>query len=278
MTPPDLAAAVAALDEPGAQPLAGGTWIMRAPVRGEPWAASYVALGNLRELRTLAVDGQVRIGACVTHAELARATAGRPGLRALHMAAGRAANPAVRRVATVGGNLCAADFPAADLAPALLCLEAEVVLVEPAGPRALALDRFLHARGDESGPVLLREVRVREIGALAGHARLPLRLGGGDYPAAIVSLSAVVGPDGAIERARVAVGSVEPVARRWPELEAALVGVAAEPARAAGAARETLGAWSGRDGVDAPGWYRVRVLPALVGRALQDALTGGGTR
>lgn len=274
--PRDLAGALAALHEPGAEPLAGGTWVMRAPVRGEPWARTYVALGALSELQTLRVDHEVTIGAGVTHATLACATAARPALRALHVAAGRAANPAVRRVATVGGNLCTAAFPAADLAPALLCLEAEVMLAEPAGARSLALDRFLQGRDQRDGPVLLREVRLRPTDAISGHARLPLRLGGGDYPAAIVSLAVVVGPDNEIERARVAVGSVEPVARRWPALEAALVGLPAEPARAAGAARQTLDVWSGRDGVDAPGWYRVRVLPALVARALQDALTQGG--
>jgi carbon-monoxide dehydrogenase medium subunit len=128
-----VADAVAAIQLDGATPIAGGTWVMRAPIRGDRWAATYVALGGISELCGLEVAGDVRIGACVTHAQLASATAKEPWLRVLHVAAGQSANPAVRRVATVGGNLCTIDFPAADLVPALLCLDAEVVVADRAG-------------------------------------------------------------------------------------------------------------------------------------------------
>ncbi|MER6629119.1 hypothetical protein ABT301_12865 [Streptomyces sp. NPDC000987] len=33
-------------------PLAGGTWVMRTPLRGEPWAAGCAAVAGLPELRT----------------------------------------------------------------------------------------------------------------------------------------------------------------------------------------------------------------------------------
>jgi carbon-monoxide dehydrogenase medium subunit len=125
---------------------------------------------------------------------------------------------------------------------------------------------------------IVREVVVRRQNVLSGHARLPLRTAGGDYPVAIVSVSAAVDAKGLIQQASVAVGSVEPEARRWPELERWLVGLPLDPDRAAEAAERLTAHWTGRDDVDAPGWYRVRVLPALVSRAIGDVITTQGGR
>ena len=66
----------------------------------------------------------------------------------------------------------------------------------------------------------------------------------------------------------VAIGSVEPVARRWEQLETSLVGHSLDPRRAAEQAERFCGDFLGREGVEAPGWYRVKVLPSLVRRAV----------
>jgi len=100
--------------------------------------------------------------------------------------------------------------------------------------------------------------------------RLPLRRAG-DYPVAIVSIAAALGRDGLVASARVAVGSVEPVARRWWRLEADLIGRSLDSGWAAGKAESYSEDFRGRDGVEAPGWYRVKVLPILVRRAV-DAI------
>ena len=70
----------------------------------------------------------------------------------------------------------------------------------------------------------------------------------------------------------IAVGSVEPVARRWERLEAALIGHPLDPAEAARTATELADEFVGRDSVDAPAWYRVNVLPGLIRRAATTAL------
>ncbi len=147
---PNLADAVAALAErgPDGAPLAGATWIMRAPLRQEKHL-SYVAIGRIASLQDVSVsDHDVSIGACVTHAELALKLAALPDCRALALAAGSAANPAVRQVATIGGNLCAANFAAADLIPAFLCLNAEIELLGPQGTERLPLRHFLDIRSN----------------------------------------------------------------------------------------------------------------------------------
>jgi carbon-monoxide dehydrogenase medium subunit len=269
--PASLADALAVLESEGdsAAPLAGGTWVMRAPVRGERLHPTYVSLAGLPELTDVQVDGRLTIGGCVTHARLAVAAAGRTDLRALAQAAARSANPAVRQMATVGGNLMTAAFPAADLAPALLVLGADVVLARSGGEEQLSLERFLPLREQLDRGVVLARVVVPRAPLVSAHARLTLRAAG-DYPVAVVSVALRLSGDGVVEDARVAVGSVEPVARRWPELEELLTGRPVDPDVAARAAESVLTTLRGRDGVEAPGWYREQVVPALVRRAVTD--------
>jgi carbon-monoxide dehydrogenase medium subunit len=88
----------------------------------------------------------------------------------------------------------------------------------------------------------------------------------GEYPLAALSMALKADPDGTIRDLRIAVGAVEARPRRWPALEAALIGCTPDPAALRGIARD-LSDFIGRDAVDAPGWYRTRVLPGLVARA-----------
>lgn len=263
--------AVAALRErgPDAAPLAGATWIMRAPIRREAMRPAYVGIGGIAELRAVEVaEDEIRIGACVTHARLAAALSGVEGCAGLMAAAGDTANPAVRQMATVGGNLCAADFSASDLVPALLCLDASVELCTQAGRKRVSLDHFLQMRHSLEHGTLLTQVVIRRQAWRSAHARLPLRKAG-DYPVAIVDMAAAFADDGSVEEIRLAVGSVEASARRWPELETRLRGRRLDPAEAADLARAESHAFHGRDGIEAPGWYRVEVLPSLARRAAE---------
>jgi carbon-monoxide dehydrogenase medium subunit len=263
--------ALAALVDGGqaAVPLAGATWIMRAPIRQERQDLSYVAISRIDELRNVEIlDHEIRIGACVTHAELATSLAFLPECRAIGQAAGGSANPAVRQVATIGGNLCASKFAAADLVPALMCLQAELDLETPRGPERISLEQFLQVRTSMEPGWLLRRVVVTRAACRSVHVRLPLRKAG-DYPVAIVSMAAVLSTSGLVTSARVVVGSVEPAARRWKRLEADLTGCTLDAASAAEKAEKYSEDFRGRDGIEAPGWYRVKVLTSLVRRAVQ---------
>jgi carbon-monoxide dehydrogenase medium subunit len=247
-------------------PLAGGTWVMREPTRPGP----YVALRAVAELRGVrASDGEVRIGAMTTHAEIAALEGHGPALAGLVEAARRSAFPAVRNVATLGGNL-AAPFPEADLVPPLLAAGATLELASAAGASEVSVEDW--AAGERPAGALIVAARVPvPAGRHAAFERLTVRATA-EYSLVSVAVSADL-DGGAIAEARVAVGAAEPAPRRVPEAEAALAGRAPDAAagEAAGAAaREALAA---RDGLDAPGWYRLEVLPALLGRAL-DGLGG----
>jgi carbon-monoxide dehydrogenase medium subunit len=270
-----IADAVAALaDRPDGSALAGGTWIMRAPIRRESPIRFCVGLTRISELNAIDIsESEIRLGACVTHARLVFALAGVRGCEGLVAAAGSAANPAVRQMATIGGNLCASAFPASDLAPSLLSLDAEVELRGPGGDERLPVGRFLERRGLLEPGTLLTAIVIPRRALKAGHARLPLRKAG-DYPVAIVSIAAALLGDGVVENIRVTVGSVEATPRRWTQLEEELLGRPLDPNLAYDLALAQAHSFTGRDGVDAPGWYRVQVLPALARRAAQAVLAG----
>jgi aerobic carbon-monoxide dehydrogenase medium subunit len=264
--------AVAALAERGADaaPLAGATWIMRAPLRRERQKPLYVAISKIDSLRAMTVnEREVGIGACVTHAELAGQLVALPDCSALATAAVSAANPAIREMATIGGNLCAENFAAADLVPALLCLDAEVEIEARGGRERVAVSRFLDLRASRTPDQIVRRIIVPRAQRRSAHVRLPLRKAG-DYPVAIVSVAVTLNARGSIDAVAVAVGSVESVARRWRELEADLVGHPLDPARAAEKAESHCAVLHPRNGVEAPAWYRLKVLPSLVRRAVRQ--------
>lgn len=271
---PSLAAALDALHDygPAGAAFAGGTWIMRSPIRHEPLKCHYVAIGRIAELKAVRIGTDaLEIGAAVTHTALAAALAGLPEFAALAAAAGHSANPAIRAMATIGGNLAAADFAAADCVPALLCLDAEVEIANHGERTRISLAHYLKIRSALAAGRLLCKIVVPRTGRKTAHIRLPQRKAG-DYATAIVSLAVSLDATGRVETARVAIGSVEPVARRWERLETALVGHRLEPTRAAQIASGLVDEFVGRDSVDVPAWYRVSVLPGLVRRAATAAL------
>lgn len=276
-----LADASAALRERGkcGQALAGGTWVMRAGLRGEPTARDHVSLAQVDALRRVALsDCEVVVGAGLTHARLAQALPPTASCEALTLAALKSANPAVRNAATLGGNLCALGFAAADLVPALMCLDARVELWADGRAERVDVPTFLQLRRALPPGTLVKGVAIDRTQAarrLSTHVRLPLRRAG-DYPVAIVSIAVRLRDDGKVGEACIAVGSVEAVARRWPEMEAAMAGRTLDDESLMTQAVQASAAFTGRDGVEAPGWYRVKVLPVLFGRALAQLGKGAG--
>jgi len=270
---PDALAALAERGSAGAA-FAGGTWIMRSPIRHEPLKSHYVAIGKIPELAAIRIAADVvEIGAVVTHAALAAALTDIPEFDVLTTAASRSANPAIRTMATIGGNLATSGFAAADCVPALLCLDAEVEIASPGSRERIPLQRFLSIRSTLAPGRLLTRIILARKGRRTAHARLSLRKAG-DYPVAIISLAVSCDTAERVQIARIAVGSVEPVARRWERLETAVVGRPMDPLLMAELAAEFAGDFVGRDSVEAPAWYRLSVLPSLVRRAAVAALGG----
>src|SRR5205823_10097778 len=92
--------------QPGAQFIAGGTALVRFGRWGGQVPPALVYLGRLDELRDIAADdGRVRLGSLVVHGQLASSPVIRDRLPLLRRAATDVAGPAVRNLATLGGNV-----------------------------------------------------------------------------------------------------------------------------------------------------------------------------
>jgi xanthine dehydrogenase small subunit len=130
----------------------------------------------------------------------------------------------IRNGATIGGNLATAS-PIGDLAPALLALEARLVLASADGDREVALaDFFTGYRETVLRPAeLVRAVRVPT--PLAAHAtfRKIAKRRFDDISSVAVAVAIDV-VDGAVARARIGLGGVAATPVRALAAEAALEG------------------------------------------------------
>lgn len=257
---------LAELDGEGAA-LAGGTWLMRAGLRGETGARVHVALGRVAELHGVGGEAAV-VGALTTHAQLAAGNGAAHA--ALRQAAALSAFPQVRNVATLGGNIAARGFAEADLVPALLALDARLRVAGPEGRSTRDLTEHLSIAAHPPAELIVGVELPAAPDRRSGYARLTVR-GGGEYAIASVALAVELDGAGTVRRARVAVGSVEPVARRCPGAEQELLGSPLTPASARAAGAVAAAECRPRDGLDSPGWYRAAVLPALFERAADRA-------
>ncbi|KAA1419004.1 2Fe-2S iron-sulfur cluster binding domain-containing protein [Nocardioides humilatus] len=223
LRPADLAEALAALAEPGAVPLAGSTDLgVEANLRGSR-PELLVAIDHLDELRTLSIGSDViEVGAALSLTEIERRLAGAVPL--LEDALPQFASRLIRNGATIGGNLGTAS-PIGDLPPALLALDASVVLVSAAGERTVPLVDYFTG---------YRETVLAE-GELIARVRIPLPLAPvtafhkiakrrfDDISSVAVAFALEI-TDGVVARAGIGLGGVAATPIRATAAEAALVG------------------------------------------------------
>jgi len=260
----------------GVAPIAGGTNLVVDMRGGRHRPSVLVSVAGLEELRGIRREnGHVVIGATTTVAELLEEPLISEVAPVLWGAARVFANPLVRNRATVGGNLVDAS-PAADTAPPLLVLDAEVQLTSREGSRWLPLDEFFLGvrrtlrRPDE----LLTAIRfpVPPPGAIGGFYKLGLRKADA-ISVASVAVMVETGDDGACRRARIAMGAVAPKPIRAYEAEKALEGRPLTPDLIAEAARLCAEATSPIDDIRASAAYRRHVVEVLARRLLSHPVT-----
>jgi len=133
----DALAALAALED--ARPLAGGQSLLPAMKLGLAAPAGLVDLSGIAEMRGIAASAAgLRIGAMVSHAQVAASPEVRRAIPALAALADGIGDPAVRARGTLGGSLANND-PAACYPAALLALGATVFTDR----RTIPADAFL---------------------------------------------------------------------------------------------------------------------------------------
>lgn len=177
-----------------------------------------------------------RIGAAATWTDVVRADLP-PAFDALQAAAREVGSVQIQNAGTVGGNLCNAS-PAADGAPPLLALDAEVELRSAAGARRMPLGDFL--LGPRKTALRSSEVLTAILipdAATRGRSAFS-KLGARRHLVISIAMTAVRLhiAEGKVAVAAIAVGACSAVAVRLPKVEAALIG---QPADAALADRVT---------------------------------------
>ncbi|MCW2792261.1 MAG: molybdopterin dehydrogenase, FAD-binding protein [Nocardioides sp.] len=221
--PVDLAEALELLREhPDATVVAGATdWGVEVNLRGRR-AAYVVAVDRLPELREVSTTGTIEIGGGLTLSEVEAALGG--SIPLLDEVWPQFASRLIRNGATIGGNLGTAS-PIGDLAPALLAVEATVVLSSLDGDREVPLvDYFTGYRQTVLRPgELIRSVRVPQpMPAITAFHKIAKRRYD-DISGVAVGFGIDV-VDGTVTRARIGLGGVAATPVRALATEAGLEG------------------------------------------------------
>ena len=249
------AASVLAGDD-GARFLGGGTFLVRALTAGDPSIRKLVLMEGLGGV---AVGDTVTIGSAATMATVASA----PGLAFLAPVAESIGGPALRTMATVGGNLFARS-PYGDFTVALLALGAEVVRATAAGETTEDLESFL-ARDEPRGVV--RVVQFARPGEGAFRYLKVTRKH--PHGASVLSLAALLPvADGKLANVRVAYGAMAKRPMRARAVEAALEGRALDAGSIAAAVAVAAEGTAPEDDPQASAWYRREVVGVHLGRLL----------
>jgi len=272
LTPQTLPEAldILAAGAPKVVPLAGGTNLI-VDMRGgryRPGALMDIAGLELRSVQR--EDGHLVMGSGVTIAQALEDPLIAQYAPVLRESAAVFANPLVRNRATVGGNLVDGS-PAANTAPPLLVLDAEVELMSQESTRRVPLDDFLvGVRQTLRQPEeLLTAIRwpVPQPRSAAAFYKIGLRK---SDAIAVVSVAVMIAYDerGHCERARIALGSVAPRVIRIYAAEEMLYGQPLTDKAIAEAARLSAKATSPIDDIRSSAAYRRRVTEVLVRRLL----------
>jgi xanthine dehydrogenase small subunit len=211
-------------DHPDAYIVSGATDIGLWVTKQNRQLTTLIWTGRVRELNQLTGDGGIlTIGAGVTYAQLlAKSHLLPPDLVTLIQ---RIGGQQVRQAGTIGGNI-ANGSPIGDMAPALIALDARLVLADSGGSRTLPLEDFFQTYG----------VQDRRPGEIVQEIRLPLHAGASNLRCYKISkrfdqdISTLCGcfnltilDDQCID-ARIAFGGMAGIPKRAKSVESRLIG------------------------------------------------------
>jgi xanthine dehydrogenase small subunit len=210
-------------EHPEAVLVAGSTdWGVDVNLKGMR-AAYAIGIDRVAELRTLQVgDDLIELGAALTLTEVEQGLAGRVPL--LDQLLPQFASPLIRNGATIGGNLGTAS-PIGDTPPALLALEADVVLASAEGERTVPLGEYFtgYRQTVKRAQEIIRAVRIPlPLSPITAFHKIAKRRFD-DISSVAVGLALCV-DDGVVTRARIGLGGVAATPVRALATETALEG------------------------------------------------------
>ena len=224
-------------------------------------------------------DGMLRIGALTRESELEESELVRTRYPLLHDTCKVIADPLVRNLATLGGNLAHGD-PANDHPATMLALGAEVVAVGNKGERRIPIGSFFTGpfatalKPDE----ILVEIRVPIPPPRSGGAYLKLERKVGDFATAAVAVQLALGANGACEQVGIGLTNVGLTPIKAGQAEAALKGQRPDEATIKRAAQLAADASEPSADLRGPVEYKKDLVRVLTTRALRKALERAGER
>ena len=225
-------------------------------------------LSGIRE-----ADGVLRIGALTRESDLEDSELIRTRYPLLHDTSKVVADPVVRNLATIGGNLAHGD-PANDHPATMLALSAEVVAVGPKGERRIAIGSFFTGpfatslKPDE----ILVEIRIPQPVAKSGGAYLKLERKVGDFATAAVAAQLTLGASGACDQVGIGLTNVGLTPIKATKAEAALKGKAPDEAAIKRAAELAAEASEPSEDLRGSVEYKRDLVRVLTARALRRAV------
>jgi carbon-monoxide dehydrogenase medium subunit len=275
LEPSSLDEALALLSRHGgeAKLIAGGTGLVNLLKQRLVRPGFVIGLRALTPLAGIAENGGLRIGALATLQSLEASAAVRRSAPLLAAACHHVATVRVRSMATLGGAVAHAD-PNLDTPPALIALDAQIVARSRRGERKIQADRFFTGyletvlEPDE----IVTEILIPAQPVASGTAFLKfLPATQDDYATVSVAARVVLGADGAIVDARVALGAAAMVPVRATAVETALAGRAADETTFRDAASLVLGAVDPIADFRGSAEYKRKMAVVHVRRALTQA-------
>ena len=277
--PKTLPEALALLGQLGdeAKVLSGGQSLLPLLKLRFAQPAHLVDIGRSPGLDYIKEEGGVlKIGALVREAALEASDVVRSRYPILADTAAVIADPIVRNLATVCGNLAQGD-PANDHPATMLALGAEVVATGAKGARTIPIAQFftgIFTTALQPAEVLT-EIRIPAPPAGSGGAYVKLERKVGDFATAGAAAFLVL-KGGVIERAGIGLTNVGPTPIKATAAEAYLAGKKADEAAFAEAGR--LAGAAARPGADRRGSveYKKEMARVLTVRALRKAAQRAG--
>lgn len=185
-----------------------------------------VDIGRLPDLEYVREsDGFLRLGALTRMADVESSELLRRRYPMIHEASAVIADPLVRNLGTVGGNVSHGD-PANDLPAVMLALDAEFAVTGPAGARTVSardffVDTFTVALAHEE---ILTEIRVPQPQSHTGGAYLKVEQKVADFATAGVAVFLQMNSAGECEGAGIGLTAAGPKAIKATNAEEALRG------------------------------------------------------
>ncbi len=275
VVPKTLNEAVALLGQnPEAKILAGGHSLIPMMKFRLASPALLVDLNRLAGLAYLREEGGwLKIGAMTREADLDRSDLIHKKYPLLADTAKTIADPVVRNMATVGGNLAHAD-PANDHPATMLAYGAQVVATGPKGERVVPIDQFFKGPFETvlAHDEILTEIRIPVPKPRSGGAYMKVERKVGDFATAAVAAQVTLGANGNCESVGIGLTNVGLTPIMAAKAEEALRGKKPDDANIRAAAQ--LAADAAQPSSDQRGSeeYKRSLVKTLAVRALRKAV------